>query len=76
MRPNNYRKDVNNSKPISTCNYFKTHGHEFMKYAKFTLMKQTSETTDVTKDTLRLRFERLEDFWIIKFETLTAKGLN
>ena len=43
LRLNNYRKDVNNPKVIPTCNHFKTHGHSFMKYAKFTLIEQLTE---------------------------------
>ena len=72
----NHRKDVNNLKAIPTCNHFKMHGHNFMKHAKFTLIEQLMEISNVSKDTLRLRLKRREDFWIIKLETLAPKGLN
>ena len=76
LRLNNHRKDVNNPKAIPACNHFKMHGHNFMKLAKFTLIEQLTEVSNVRKDTLRLRLKRLEDFWIIKLETLAPKRLN
>ena len=47
-----------------------------MKHAKFTLIEQLTEISNVSKDTLRLRLKRREDIWIIKLETLAPKGLN
>ena len=58
LRVNNHRKEVNNPKAIPACYHFKTHGHNFMKHAKFTLIEQLSETSKVRKDTLRLRLKR------------------
>ena len=58
LRVNNHRKEVNNPKAIPACHHFKTHGHNFMKHAKFTLIEQLSETSKVRKDTLRLRLKR------------------
>ena len=52
------------------------HDHNFMKHAKFTLIEQLMEISNVSKDTLRLRLKRQEDFWVIKLETLASKGLN
>ena len=34
------------------------------------------EISNVSKDTIRLRLKRQEDFWIIKLKTLAPKGLN
>ena len=76
LRLNNHRKDVNNPKAIPACNHFKMHGHNFMKHAKFTLIEQLTEISNVGKDTLKLQLKRLEDFWIIKLETLAPKRLN
>ena len=45
-----------------------------MKHAKFTLIEQLTEISNVSKDILRLRLKRREDFWIIKLETLAHKG--
>ena len=79
---NMHRKDVNNPKAIALCNHFKTHGHNFMKYAKSSITEQLnekkkrSETSDVSKDNLRLLLKLLEDFWIIKLETRVLEGLN
>ena len=77
LRLNNHRKDVYNPKAIPACNHFKIHGHNFMKHAKFTLIEQLTEISNVSKDTLRLRLKRrFKDFWIIKLKTLAPKGLN
>ena len=65
-----------NPKAIPACNHFKIHGHNIMKHAKFTLIEQLTEISNVSKDTLRLRLKRREDFWIIKLETPAPKGLN
>ena len=73
---NSHRKDVNNPKAIPACHHFKIHGHNFMKRAKFTLKGQLTNIANVSKDTLRLRLKRREDFWIIKIETLDPKGIN
>ena len=40
---NMHRKDVNNPKAIALCNHFKTHGHNFMKYAKSSIREQLNE---------------------------------
>ena len=76
LRLNNHRKDVNNPKAIPACSHFKIPGHNFMKPANFTFIEQLTQISNVSKDTLRLRVKRREDFWIIKLETLTLKGLN
>ena len=76
LRLNNHRKDVKNPKVIPVCNHFKMNGHNFMKHAKFTLIEQLTEIWNVRKDTIRIRLKRLEDFWIIKLETLAPKGLK
>ena len=39
LRLSNHRKDVNNPKAIPASNHFKTHGHNFMKHAKLTLIE-------------------------------------
>ena len=62
LRLNNHRKDVNNPKAIPASNHFKIHGHNLMKHAKFTLIEQLTEISNVSKHTLRLRLKRREDF--------------
>ena len=57
LRLNNHRKDVYNLKAIPACNQFKIHGHNLMKHAKFTLIEQLTEISNVSKDTLRLRLK-------------------
>ena len=47
-----------------------------MKHAKFTLIEQLTEISNESKDTIRLRLKRREDFWIIKLEIFAPKGLN
>ena len=72
LRLNNHRKDVNNLTAIPACNHFKIDGHNFIKHTKFTLIEQLTEISNVSKDTLRLRLKRQEDFWIIKLEGCVA----
>ena len=76
LRLNNHRKDVNSSKAIPVCNHVKMRGHNFMKHAKFTLIEQLMEISNVSKATLRLLRKQWKDFWIIKPETLAPKALN
>ena len=47
-----------------------------MKHAKFTLIEQLTEISNVSKGNLRLRLKRGEDFWIIKLETIATMELN
>ena len=76
LRLSNHTKDVNDSKAVPTCNHFEIYGPNFMKNANFTLIEQLVKISNVSKDTLRLRLERREDFWITKLETLASKGLS
>ena len=76
LRLNNHKKKFYNRKAISECHHFKTHVHDFMKHAKFTLIEQLKETSKVSKSNVRLRLKQREDFWIIKFEKPASKGLN
>ena len=73
-RLNNHRKDVNNPKSIPVCNHFKIHGHNFMKHAKYTLIEQLMEMSNVSKDTIRLRLKWRENFWIIKLKNTCSQG--
>ena len=75
LRLNSHRKNVNNPKAIPACHHFKTHGYNFMKHAKFTLIVQLTEISNASKDTLRLRLKQ-RNFWIIKLETRAPKGLS
>ena len=45
-----------------------------MKHAKFTLIEQLREISNVSEDTLRLRLKRREDFWIIKTRNIFSQG--
>ena len=66
LRLNNHGKNVNNSIAIPACHHFEIHGHNFIKQAKFTLIEQLTEISNVSKDTLRLQVKQREDFWTIK----------
>ena len=78
IRLNNHRKDANdnNSKAIPPSIHFKQPGHNFNKDARFTLIEQINNiiTTDI--DTIKISVKRTEDFWILKIDTLSPKGLN
>ena len=69
-------KDVNNPKIIPAYHHFKTPRYYFMKNAKFTIIEQITETSNVSKGTLRLRLKRRETSYTIRLETLVPKGLN
>ena len=73
LRLNHHKKDANNPKVIPTYSHYKIHGHNVMKYVKFTLIEQLTEISNVSKNTLRLRLKRREGLWIIKLETLAPK---
>ena len=46
IRLNNHRKDVSNPKPLPACVYSRKEGHNFIQYAKFTLIEQLTETAN------------------------------
>ena len=58
------------------CVHFRKEGHNFIQHAKFTLIEELTEMENVTKATLKLRLKRREDFWILKLDSLSPKGLN
>ena len=74
IRLNNLRKDSNgnNPKALPASIHFKQPDHNFNKHAKFKL----NNTIDTDIDTIKIRLRRREDFWILKLDTLTPKGLN
>ena len=78
IRLNNHRKDANgnNPKAIPASIHFKQPGHNFKKDAKFTLIEQINNAINTDKDTIKIRLKRREDFWILKLDALTLKGLN
>ena len=78
MQLNNHTKDSNGSSPkaILLTIHFKQPGHSFNKYANFILMGQISNTINTEIDTMKIKLKRREDFWILKLDTLTLKGLN
>ena len=47
LRLINHSKNVNNLKAIPACHHFKRHGHNFMKYAKVTLIKGHSTNQNI-----------------------------
>ena len=47
-----------------------------MKHAKFTLIEQLKEISNVGKRHPKTTAKQQEDFWIIKLKTLASKGLN
>ena len=44
--------------------HFKKGGHDFIQYAKCTLIEQLTKTENVSKAILKLRLKQREDFWI------------
>ena len=78
IRLNNHRKDANgnNPKAIPASIHFKQPGHNFNKHAKFTVIEQINNTINTDIDTIKIRLKGREDFWILKLDTLTQKGLD
>ena len=73
LRLNNHRKDSTKEDAIPASKHFNTSGHNFSTDAKFTLIEQLKiENHPNITETLKNR----EDFWIIKLQTLSPKGLN
>ena len=74
IRLNNLRQDSNgnNPKALPASIHFKQPDHNFNKHVKFKL----NNTIDTDIDTIKIRLRRREDFWILKLDTLTPKGLN
>ena len=70
IRLNNHWKYVSNPKAIYL------HFRKEEQHAKFTLIEQLAEVGNVSKASLRLRLKRSEDFWILKVDTFSPKGLN
>ena len=73
---NNHKKDVNNPKSIPADSNFIKPRHSFNLLAKFTLIKQLSNTHRIDKDISKFQLKCHEDFWVQKLEMLTPKGLN
>ena len=72
----NHRKDVSNPKAIPACVHFRKEGHHSIQHAKFTLIYQLTKTKNVSKATLKLRLKFRDNFWILKLDTLSPKGLK
>ena len=78
IRLSNNREGANGNNPnaMSASIHFKQPGHTFNKHAEFTLIEQINNTLNTDIDTMKIRLKRREDFWILKPDTLTPKGLN
>ena len=76
IRLNNQWKNLSNQRAVPAYVSFRKKEHNFIQNAKFTLIKQLTETENVSKATLKLRLKLREDFWILKLDTLTPKHLN
>ena len=78
IRLNNHRKvaNGNNLKAIPASIHLKQPGHNFKKHAQFTLIEHINNIINTDIDTIKIRLKRKKDFWILKLDTLTPKGLN
>lgn len=57
------------------CKHFQQKGHNFNKYAKFTINDQLTNTFK-SKETLTQRLFEGENFLILKLDTLYQKSFN
>ena len=67
---------VTMQKHISTSIHFKRLDQNFNKGTKFTLLDKLNNSINTDIDTTKIRLKRREDFWLLKLDTLTPKGLN
>ena len=72
---NTYRNDVWRTNGPPSEKHFQMPGHKFNVYAKFTIIEEV-----YNKSLLKLKIysllERREDFWILKLQTLSPRGLD
>ena len=75
LRLNNHRKDVHKADSIPASRHFAKADHNFNKDAKFTIIEEIRSKT-LSKEAKKELLKQRENFWILKLETLTPKGLN
>ena len=63
-------------KSYQSFHYFRNGGHNFIQHAKFTLIELLTQMESISRATLKRRLKLRDDFWIIKLDTLSPKGLN
>ena len=57
-RLNYHRNLINNPKPIRFCSYFRKHSNYFKKHSKFIAIERLKNTSNSSKDTLKLKLKR------------------
>ena len=55
--------------------HFQNPRHKFNKHATFTIIEKTNGAS-LPKQQIRSILEHRENFWILRLETLSPKGLN
>ena len=72
---NTYRNDVWRTNGPPSEKHFQMPGHKFNVHAKFTIIEEV-----YNKSLLKLKIysllERREDFWILKSQTLSPRGID
>ena len=76
IRLNNHRKDAN----MLMVTIQKLSLHPYISNNLVTtstnLIEQINNAINTDIDTMKIRLKRREDFWILKLDNLTPKGLN
>ena len=71
IRLNNHRKDIKKQNAIEACKHFNNSEHTFSKHGKFIIIEQLRTINTTPTETLKLRLNERENFWIKKLKTLT-----
>ena len=71
IRLNNHRKDIKKQNAIEACKHFNNNEHTFSKHGKFIIIEQLRTINTTPTETLKLRLNERESFWIKKLKTLT-----
>ena len=75
LRINTHRNDVWRKDGPACDKHFQMTGHNFNAHAKFTIIEEVYNKS-LSKLKICQLLEHMEDFWILKLQTLSPQGLN
>ena len=70
-----HRNDAQRTDGSPCDKHFQLPGHNFNGHAKFTITEEVCNKS-LSKLKIRSLLEHRQDFWILKFQTLSPQGLN
>lgn len=75
LRLKNHRKDVYKADAIPASRHYVMKDHIFSRSATFIIIKQIRKSI-LSRKTKKNLLKPMENFWILKLETLKSEGLN